>query len=168
MGQSFRFEQGPQHSLQIFAGAVEAGFYGREFGVHGAADFVEGEFFIFGEDEDVALQRGKEGDGLGDDGGTLTVGDIEGGGDGNVVVEIAEGSFAAGAFESQIPGDAEEKAAECAAVTVEGGGVAEESDEGVVDEVFGGGRRAGHSPGEAEEDVFVGGIGDLEIGVRHC
>src|SRR6185312_15132373 len=28
MGQSFRFEQGPQHSLQVFAGAVEAGFYG--------------------------------------------------------------------------------------------------------------------------------------------
>jgi hypothetical protein len=168
MGQSFRFEQGPQHSPEVFAGAVEAGFYGRKFGVHGAADFIEGEFFVFGEDEDVALESRQERDRLGDDAGALAVGDVEGGGDGVVVIELAPGSFAAGALEGEVARDAEEETAEGTAFAIEGGWVSEESDEGVVDEVLGGGWRAGHSPGEAEEDVFVGSVGGLEIGIRHC
>lgn len=147
---------------------METGFYGGEFGVHGAADFIEGQFFVFGEDENVALEGRETSDRVGDDGGAFPVDEVDGRGDGGVVIEIAEGSFASGAFQGEVARDAEEEAAEGAAVTVEGGGVAEESDEGVVDEVLGGRGRAGHPPGEAEEDVFVGGVGGLEIGVRHC
>src|SRR6185503_15513397 len=138
----------------------------REFGVHRAADFIEREFFVFGEDEYIPLEGREQTDSFGDDHGAFAIGDIERWGDDGVVIEIAEGSFAASAFKGKVARDAKKEAPQRAALTIERAGVAEESDKGVVDQVLSGGGRSGHPPGEAEQDVFMRGVSGLKIGVH--
>ena len=160
------------------AGAEEQGSDCGFGAVEDEGDFGDAEFVDGGEEEGVALGLGETLD-FAEHGGDLAgvgeglVGRCGAGeeGGGELVVHLV-GADAAAAVDGEVPGDADQPDAEIAdggeIETVGFEIVFEDTDEDVLDDVFGLGAVAEDGVGDAEEERGVGLDEGGEIGLRCC
>src|SRR6185295_12910881 len=150
---------------------MQARLHRSNFGIDGAGDFFERQFFVFGQDQDLALQYRQRADRTADD-----FGDIQCNTTGLNLHRLCHELFipkffppviVSPSFESEIPCDSKEERSNRSARRVETIRMAQQGHKHVLRNVLRPGCGTRHPPCESIDRILVIVKNDLEFRIRH-